>query len=550
MPTLMLRFPGRRYHATPWGHHVNEGLIEWPPSPWRLLRALLSVGYTALQWPDGSPPLEGRSLIEKLASVLPRYSLPAAAGAHTRHYMPLGAFDKGREKTTLVFDTWVQVDDGELAVNWEVDIDEAELALLAELAERLGYLGRSESWVIGRLAEPGELSPEDTNAWFPEDGRSRPGPNWEQVPLLAPLAADEYEQWRHLAVTAAQAELEARAAAGKNPTKKQREQAVAPYPDDLIACLQTSTNWLRGHGWSQPPGSRRVLYWRKSDALEAGAPKPRRSTHRAAPVQAMLLSMATVSGNDHALPSVIRTLPLAEALHQQLGYAIERMGLGHSRVLSGCDEQRHPLSGGHDHAHILPLDLDSDGHLDHFLIFAAMGLNAEAQAAIRSVRKTFTKGGIGPLRLAVAGIGNLTDFQHLPDNYGKPMRKLMGAPAGAVDWVSVTPFVAPRYLKPRGANTLEGQIRAELAARDPALPVPRDIRVIDPRSEGSDSDIALRHRHYVRTRRNGPAPPVNCGFTVALRFDEVIRPKQPLALGYGCHFGLGLFAATGLEIRA
>ena len=28
MPTLRLQFPGGRYHATPWGHHVNEGLVE------------------------------------------------------------------------------------------------------------------------------------------------------------------------------------------------------------------------------------------------------------------------------------------------------------------------------------------------------------------------------------------------------------------------------------------------------------------------------------------------------------------------------------------
>jgi CRISPR-associated protein Csb2 len=41
VPTLRLRFPGGRYHATPWGHHVNEGQVEWPPSPWRLLRALM-----------------------------------------------------------------------------------------------------------------------------------------------------------------------------------------------------------------------------------------------------------------------------------------------------------------------------------------------------------------------------------------------------------------------------------------------------------------------------------------------------------------------------
>lgn len=62
MPTLKLRFPGGRYHATPWGHHVNEGLIEWPPSPWRLLRALIACGFTTQHWSE-VPPL-ARSLID------------------------------------------------------------------------------------------------------------------------------------------------------------------------------------------------------------------------------------------------------------------------------------------------------------------------------------------------------------------------------------------------------------------------------------------------------------------------------------------------------
>ena len=120
MPTLILRFPGRRYHATPWGHHVNEGQIEWPPSPWRLLRALIATGYATLQWSGDGPPAVARSLIEKLASVLPRYRLPPAAGAHSRHYMPLAKLTNGREDTTLVFDTWAQVDDGELVVSWDI----------------------------------------------------------------------------------------------------------------------------------------------------------------------------------------------------------------------------------------------------------------------------------------------------------------------------------------------------------------------------------------------------------------------------------------------
>ena len=44
MPVIIkLKFPAGRYHATPWGRHVNEGVPEWPPSPWRLLRALVAV---------------------------------------------------------------------------------------------------------------------------------------------------------------------------------------------------------------------------------------------------------------------------------------------------------------------------------------------------------------------------------------------------------------------------------------------------------------------------------------------------------------------------
>src|SRR5215472_6902132 len=119
MATLVLTFPARRYHGTPWGHHVNEGLIEWPPSPWRLLRALISVGYTSGEWKE--PPAAARSLIEKLAAVLPSYRLPHAAAAHSRHYMPIGGLRKEAvEKTTLVFDAWARVAGGALTVRWPV----------------------------------------------------------------------------------------------------------------------------------------------------------------------------------------------------------------------------------------------------------------------------------------------------------------------------------------------------------------------------------------------------------------------------------------------
>ena len=48
--TLAFRFPLGRYHANPWDRAVNEGATEWPPSPWRILRALVATWHT--RWPD------------------------------------------------------------------------------------------------------------------------------------------------------------------------------------------------------------------------------------------------------------------------------------------------------------------------------------------------------------------------------------------------------------------------------------------------------------------------------------------------------------------
>jgi CRISPR-associated protein Csb2 len=541
MATLILRFPGRRYHATPWGHHVNEGLVEWPPSPWRMLRALLSTGYTALSWAGNTeepmlsaPPDEGRALILKLASVLPYYRLPTAAGAHTRHYMPLGVLDKGREQTTLVFDTFAQVDAGEIAVTWDVDLTPAESALLARLAESLGYLGRSESWVVARVARPNEPLSAGSDC-RPCDDQPARGPGWEQIPLIAPVRPEDYGAWRGAAVAGALASLPP---LGKKPSKKlldQRARAETPYPTDLIACLQTDTTWLRSHGWSQPPGSLRVFYRRRTDSLEAGAPRPCAAPRTAPPVEAMLLALATASGNDHALPPITRTLPQAELLHRALVATAARQG-GHSVVLSGCDEVGAPRKANHDHAHILPLDLDGDGHLEHILIWAPMGLDAAAQAAIRTVRQTFTKGGSGPLKLALVASGSLSDLRRLPGAYGERLSALLGPEQGAVDWVSLTPFVAPRHVKNRGQNSMEGQIRAELASRGfPDLDLARLIPLEkDPRP--------ARFRHFIRNRQQGPSTPVDCGLCLRLRLSAPL--KGPLALGYASHFGLGVFSVV------
>lgn len=531
MATLFIRFPSRRYHATPWGHHVNEGLIEWPPSPWRLLRALLSVGYTSGMWDGHGPPASARGMFEKLASVLPVFHLPRACGAHSRHYMPTEKQNKnGLPVTTLVFDTWAQVDGEGLGITWDVALRDEERLLLSDMAERLGYLGRSESWVEMRLLADDEPMPKGELCAPCNDP---PPPGLEQITLLAPQTAADYRKWR---LEAEESVLRSSTGKAGKVSKKKMEKEMEAYPVDLIAALHSETGWLHKHGWSQPPGSRRVFYHRPVGALEAGAPRPLFNAVTPEPVQFMLLSMTFPGGNDHALPQVTRALPQAELFHRALTSHVNRLQLI-CPVIVGRDERRRPLKGAHDHAHVLPLDLDGDGHLDHLLVYAKAGLDGDAQATVRNVRKIPAKNLAEPIRLAVVGVGGIEDLRRITGDYGRQLGAVLGPEGGARRWISLTPFVAPRYLKTYGRNTLTGQVAAELASRE--YPAQVEVRVVEP----GENPEYLKHRHFIRVRRSGPQPPLDFGYTLELRFDVPIF--GPLCLGYAAHFGLGLFAASG-----
>ncbi|MDA1166337.1 MAG: type I-U CRISPR-associated protein Csb2 [Planctomycetota bacterium] len=549
MPTIEIRFPGGRYHATPWGHHVNEGQIEWPPCPWRLLRALIATGFAKQHWLE--LPDVARSLIERLASVLPTYELPPVSAAHSRHYMPTGELSKGSEKSTLVFDTWANVEDGVIKVRWDCELDEEQLTLFARLVESLGYLGRSESWVeASGIPDDFELAVDRLAAPL-QDGEIR-GPGWEQISLMAAVPAEAYARWSEERATDALKEHPL-PEGKKKPTKallKKRDQVLAPYPPDLADCLQKDTAWWKKqHNWSQPPGSQRVLYWRRANSLVVAASRDRsqrnrkRVEHR---IEAMLLSLSTPSRNSSALPHVTRTLPQAELIHRVLVSRAGRGGKVDCPEITGQNEHGKPLREGHQHAHVLPLDLDGDLHLDHVLVFTTRAeqggllLGEIAQQAVAGLRKTWTKGRDADLQVSLIGRGPLDSLRHLPDPLTPAINQLLGPANGTTDWISATPFVPPRYLKRNGKNTLEGQIASELASR--GLPELVSVELLDQSDSDSDRERARTLRHHVRVRRHGGgAPPLDVGF--ALKIELACPCPGPLLLGYGSHFGLGLFQA-------
>ena len=105
---LEVRFRAGRYHATPWDHHVNEGVVEWPPSPWRILRALVAALRVGA---SGVDPVVGARAIARL-SAAPSFTLPPASVGHTRHYLSKNAL--ARTDSAMVFDTFVALAPGDV----------------------------------------------------------------------------------------------------------------------------------------------------------------------------------------------------------------------------------------------------------------------------------------------------------------------------------------------------------------------------------------------------------------------------------------------------
>ena len=175
---LAVRFPLGRYHATAWDRSVNEGAVEWPPSPWRLLRALVATWYT--RWPQlPAPALD--ELLDLLGS-LPQYWTAPARPAHTRHYLPDTDHKTGETGATdLTLDSYLSLSAAgdHLLVRWDVELTGEQRGVLAKLAELVPYLGRAESVCEIRLLDT-DLQPDET--WW------RPGAvGAETARLLAPV---------------------------------------------------------------------------------------------------------------------------------------------------------------------------------------------------------------------------------------------------------------------------------------------------------------------------------------------------------------------------
>lgn len=557
MIAISLTFPAGRYHATPWGRHVNEGAVEWPPSPWRILRALIATWKRTL---PNMPQKQVEPILRRLAESLPVFDLPPATTGHTRHFMPW--FKKGPDDRTLVFDTFVVVPrNAPLVVRWPgAPLNDGQLVALTAILQNVNTLGRAESWCEAKLLSERESAvPTDCAMARPLNGHDL-GPDREIVRLLCPNPDAAFADEHIVTVTTT--------STGRGKNKQTIKASATIYDPAWNICMETLQ--LHRERRSDPPGSRWVAYTRPRDCFRVEPARTSRRRSNAAPAP----QVVRFALDSAVLPLATETLPVAEAARRALirrlvdirgrqrygpAWSHEAHKAGDQPVprygaLSGKDEHGQPLTG-HGHAYCLPTDEDGDGRLDHLTIVARQGFDADEMRAMDGLRQIRPRGRDNeshPLRVLPLGYGRLDEYQP------PPFRP-------SCVWVSHTPYIATRHAKTRGRDRIDlrdieartrflvNNLRAQIAACRPDLAAEIVVRA-HISAELKDGAYLVAGRWRPIQFKRGRAKAGDDGgqrLAGAFRIEFPTKVSGPLALGYGAHFGLGVFMpADGLSTEA
>lgn len=493
--TLAIRFPLGRYHANPWDRAVNEGKTEWPPSPWRLLRALVATWHT--RWP-GLPESVFDGLLDRISDP-PSYRTPRALPGHTRHYLPDLQHRKGETgRTDLTLDPFLALprnsspryDDpsqwhgDELLVRWDAELSGEQRQVLAKLAEMLPYLGRADSVCEARLLD---ADPVPDGTWW------RPG------------AAGGSNQVRLLAAT--------------RPVSR--------------AALEVSTVDVRKRRRTVPPGTIWVDYAVSPEERQERTTPTRQLT---APVTAIRFA---VTGS---VPlKVTHGVLLADETHRQAGFKLKAARL--------AEEERTAILGtngastDHRHAHWIPLPESRDApHLVRYLVmWVPHGLRPEQVAAVITMSELSGRrgGGRDAGGYDVRGLPPVTLLFQAAGPVEQVAPELCGP---ARRWHSRTPYLPVRHRKREPLDEyLTADVCRELRYRPQYRQVSLPVVARPDRGAGLPDRRARDFRRYRMAETMARSRP---GLDLRLDFEEPVT--GPLLLGQLSHFGFGIFVPEEL----
>lgn len=519
MIQMDIKFLAGKVHATPWDHHVNEGVVEWPLSPWRILRALIATWHLKAQ----EIPREAvQELVEAMCGVDPEFAMPKQIGSgHTRHYMPT------RTSTTKVFDTFLIVSaEDRLGVRWPVDLSPELRDVLETLVARIGYLGRAEAWASVELSD----REWDESEAICSTKRTEEG---ELVRLLNAYPPSQYAAWRegmtqgwtHHALVAA-AEKKGKPLDEVKLSAKEKAKIEERLPESLFDALQLDTADIQKDGWSLPPGARWVEYYRP----HAEPPDLTRISYDAG---GKLPQVATFALYSNVLPLFTDAFHVASVMHRAL---VSRDPS--NPLFSGRGADGEPLKG-HEHVFIFPEHESGKKHISKISLYLESGFDNDAVKALLTLTKLYSQEDeFQDQKLVLLELSEAKNAQC----------KAMGC---SKVWESYTPFVATRHPKIRRngkakyenglvVGSSEHDLRRLLA--EGGYPKPISVTLIDSTTLAKE-ERWLKFRTHRKSRRGARGPHLPTGY----RIEFAEAQAGPIALGYGAHFGLGMFVPVEIS---
>jgi CRISPR-associated protein Csb2 len=407
--TLVMRFQSGRYRATPWGRDIRVGQVEFPPSPWRLLRALHAV------WQTRAPELEqatAHALLGRLAEA-PTYFVPPHAITQARRRNPNSTSPSETPSVARTLEAYVALGrDTELGARWPFDLSAGEHQAFSRLAESLPHLG-------GAVCE------------------ARVDPMWR--PTIAHQVCEPLDIGESIPVGVDAMTLLA-------PTLPLEHEALTLRPVDVRAGTPLFARSTRFVGYRRPvprgpsPALRRDSGLGRVQAVRYTVTCRARPAETDAVIVADLLRRAALSRLGHARPT------------------------RRDSLLAGKFADERKMSA-HAHAHYLAIPGD-DQLIDDLVVWVPAGLagDSDEMTALAAIRSLWAPEGVpGPRRVSLRMSGYGTTADVLGDLIDRDLR--------ATRWRSVTPFVPPGHPKRDRAAFLSREVGRELATRDITTPV-------------------------------------------------------------------------------
>ena len=477
-----------RYHAHVWGEsQFAMAGPEWPPSPWRLLRALASAWFCA------QPPLFPEDKRDSLLGALgrsgaPTLWLPRTSFHEIRYYDPI--WDANAPTRALHHDHFAVPEGGRFWFCFKTALPPDQRQLLAELLERLRYFGRSESRARLCLVDKLEL-PKDVRFWdsTPRDGTQRDMP----IVYRRVLCAKDDFQASYLW------------SLSSNHTN-----SVPGHPTHLVDALLEKRRPL-------PDGARWVEYAVPAEALVHEI-RPRVSAPPAKPS----VNVAEIRFRlNRRIPIPLRYVVAVARAFRDAAVEAHRDRTGQMSLILSGRELDGTVARGHQHAYYLPRPRAGAVTLDELLVRVPGGkLTQEELDALLGVGRIRVGGRSYPITVVPEAV--VASAKPAPE---------------ARQWQSVTPFLPPlRHRQGREETRVDRQAIAcaeKVCGRRPAhvesLSGPGGLGCVSP---------VLAHEYGTGGR--GWTLTTRLGFWLQLTFDEPVSLNWPL--GADAHFGAGQFA--------